>query len=159
MIGVDVSSGMLAEARRNCTAFTVANVEFMNDLSMVKEKVDFIITQYVLQHIHEKRGMEIIGSLIDRLSPQGIACIHFPYYLEVSPVRKTLKPLVYRSSFLQKTYNLLVKKDLYAPFTLTVPYDVNKILKMLEEKGISNLFLVNMKVDFAYDATIFVERT
>ena len=88
VVGVDVSLGMIAEARNNCAAYKITNIDFTNSLSNVKNGVDFIITEHVLQHIEKKRGVAIIDNLLEKLNPSGIACIHFPYYIEISSIKK-----------------------------------------------------------------------
>ncbi|HKJ31811.1 MAG TPA: class I SAM-dependent methyltransferase [Balneolales bacterium] len=57
--GVDVSESMLDEARKNCEARQITNVDFIksdDDLSLLNRKFNFIHSYIVFQHIPAKRG-------------------------------------------------------------------------------------------------------
>jgi SAM-dependent methyltransferase len=82
VVGVDVSDAMLAEARRNCDARSLANVAlFKSDdgLSQVPGRFDFIHCFIVFQHIPVARGIPLFARLLDRLEDGGIAAVQFTY--------------------------------------------------------------------------------
>jgi 2-polyprenyl-3-methyl-5-hydroxy-6-metoxy-1,4-benzoquinol methylase len=158
VVGVDVSLGMLEEAKRNCAFFNVFNVDFVDDLCKVTDKVDFVITRHVLQHINQKRGMEIIETFIEKLNPSGIASIHLPYYFERSSIKNALKLLMYKFHFTQKMYNLFIIRDVNAPFMFNYAYNLAKIFKSLNNKKIHNLFLQNERINTTYCVALFITK-
>jgi len=83
VVGVDVSTAMLAEARRNCERFGVSErvslVTSDDELSQVEGEFDLIHSFIVFQHIDARRGRDIAARLIGRLAPGGIASLHFTY--------------------------------------------------------------------------------
>ena len=82
VIGVDVSTSMLVEARKNCEEFGVENVELLlsdDKLVALNGTYDLIHSFIVFQHIAPERGREIFQILISRLKIGGVAAIHFSY--------------------------------------------------------------------------------
>lgn len=67
--GVDVSQGMLAEARRH----NHPGLRFMETIP--DERFDWVVSIIVLQHIPPERGYEILKTLLDRVAPDGGATI------------------------------------------------------------------------------------
>lgn len=78
--GVDISSGMLAEAARERMARGIApdNVAFQSELP--DAPYDWVNSYLVFQHIPPERGYELLARLLCGLSPRGIATIHMPAY-------------------------------------------------------------------------------
>jgi len=72
-IGVDVSPGMLAEARLN----DGPNVSFVE--TMPDRLFDWVVSHIVLQHIPPERGYAIIQQLLSRISDGGGATIHIVF--------------------------------------------------------------------------------
>jgi SAM-dependent methyltransferase len=82
VVGLDVSASMLAEARRNCDAYGVANVTLLrsdDELSALNGSFDFIHSFIVLQHIPVERGRTIFANLLQHLKSGGIGAIHLTY--------------------------------------------------------------------------------
>ena len=82
VIGIDVSSAMLAEARKNCESQGIANVEFYPSLQAVDPvhtQVDLVHTFIVMQHIPVRRGLAIMAALIDRIAENGVGMLHLTY--------------------------------------------------------------------------------
>jgi SAM-dependent methyltransferase len=93
--GVDVSSAMLAEARKNCASAGAVNVQLLpsdDRLSAVAGDFDFVHSYIVLQHIPVRRGEAIVAELVSRLAPDGIGVFHATYAR--APVT-SLRRLVY----------------------------------------------------------------
>lgn len=75
VIGLDISEGMLEEARKNCTERHTNNVKFLksdNDLFVLDGEFDFVHSCVVLPHIPISRGNHIFMRLIEHLSSEGI---------------------------------------------------------------------------------------
>ncbi|SDA36974.1 class I SAM-dependent methyltransferase [Sphingomonas sp. NFR15] len=67
--GVDISSGMLAEARKH----THPRLRFLDAIPI--EQFDWVVSAIVLQHIPPDRGYDILAELLGRVGPDGGATI------------------------------------------------------------------------------------
>jgi SAM-dependent methyltransferase len=82
VVGVDVSPAMLGEARANCEAHAVGNVQLLasdDALSPLQGDFDLIHSSLVFQHIPVERGRAIFARLLSLLRPGGIGAFHFAY--------------------------------------------------------------------------------
>jgi SAM-dependent methyltransferase len=82
VVGVDVSTSMLAEARKNCDARGLTNVSLVvsdDALSGVQETFDLVHTAIVLQHIDVPRGRRLIQRLIECVAPGGVGALQLTY--------------------------------------------------------------------------------
>ena len=82
VVGADVSASMLQEARRNCDAQQLTNVNLIvtdDSVSSMAEKFDLVHSFIVFQHIPPARGRLIFRNLLDRIAPAGVAAIHVLY--------------------------------------------------------------------------------
>lgn len=77
VVGVDISTGMLDEARRNCRELN--NVEFARSPEDLQGHFDFIHSYIVFQHIRATHGLVLMESLVSRLEEGGIGALHFIY--------------------------------------------------------------------------------
>ena len=86
--GVDVSTSMLEEARRNCDARQLRNVEFVasdDRLSLVNGRYNFVHSIIVIQHIPVERGRAIFSRLVDLLQDGGVGVLHVTYAKSYRP--------------------------------------------------------------------------
>jgi SAM-dependent methyltransferase len=74
--GVDVSPGMLAQARANGSGRAVYAG------TLPAGPADWINSYIVFQHIPPERGMILLESLLDRLAPGGLVSLHFTFSRE-----------------------------------------------------------------------------
>lgn len=82
VIGVDVSSAMLAEARTNAEKAKCRNIEFLGpnyDLAEISGEINFVHSYIVFQHIAPPRGYVFFEKLVDLLAPNGIGVCHFTF--------------------------------------------------------------------------------
>jgi SAM-dependent methyltransferase len=80
VVGVDVAPAMIAEARANCRRLAISNAELACDggeLDSVAGSFDFIHSVLVFQHLEPARGESVLARLCERLSPGGVAALHF----------------------------------------------------------------------------------
>lgn len=80
--GLDVSPGMLREARANCDARGLRNVSLLlsdDNLTVLDRDFDLIHSFIVFQHIPHERGRALIARLLQKLRPGGIGALHFVY--------------------------------------------------------------------------------
>lgn len=82
VVGLDVSPGMLLEARRNCEQRGLHSVRLLvsnDELNTLSDTFDLIHAFIVFQHIPIERGRDIFGRLLRHLRPGGVAAIHLTY--------------------------------------------------------------------------------
>lgn len=82
VVGVDVSEGMLEEARRNCVRFGIDNASFVlgdDTLTHVTGTFDLVHSYIVFQHITPSRAERLLRGLLARLSQPGMGIIHLLY--------------------------------------------------------------------------------
>jgi SAM-dependent methyltransferase len=97
VVGVDVSPAMLAEARKNCTEAGAHNVALCETDSAKFQSAgnfDFVHSFIVFQHIPPRAGLRLVRELIGRLSPGGVAALHFVYSVR--------RPLWWRWAYLAR---------------------------------------------------------
>jgi SAM-dependent methyltransferase len=82
VVGVDVSAAMIEEARRNCEARGLTNVELQvsdDGLTQLDGGFDLVHSSIVFQHIDIPTGRLLFRRLIELLAPGGIAALHITY--------------------------------------------------------------------------------
>ena len=140
VVGVDVSDSMLAEARNNAKKQGLANVLFVkgdDSLSRVSETFDFVHSFIVFQHIPPGRGVAIFKRLVDFLRDDGIGALHVTYSYSgaVSRRRRLLKAAKQSVPFFAGVVNVLKKRPLLEPIMQMNEYDLNHLLRILQESG------------------------
>jgi SAM-dependent methyltransferase len=160
VVGVDVSPAMLQEARKNCAARGVRNVEFVqgdDDLSQVTGQFDLITSYIVFQHIPIARGEILFRKLIGLLQEGGVAAIHFTYYdPRVSPAQEQAAasqplgrhraaiPRKMAGRLRRRTRELMARSrrrrgDEPEPWAIQMNnYNLNHLLLILQETGCHN---------------------
>jgi GT2 family glycosyltransferase/SAM-dependent methyltransferase len=81
-VGLDVSEGMLDEARRNCEIRGLGNVTLVRSddtLSALEGTFDLVHSSIVFQHIDVPRGRQLFKLLVQRLAPGGMGALHMTY--------------------------------------------------------------------------------
>jgi len=73
--GIDISPGMVTEARQAAAELGVGNAEFVNGSDHDGTGYDWINSCIVLQHIPPRRGYAILRDLLSRLAPGGVCSI------------------------------------------------------------------------------------
>jgi 2-polyprenyl-3-methyl-5-hydroxy-6-metoxy-1,4-benzoquinol methylase len=88
VIGVDVSPGMLEEARRNLSEY--GNVTLERAGSASSTSLDFVLSKIVFQHIPTSEGFRILELLAGRLSPGGVGILDLPVRYTGGRLRRAL---------------------------------------------------------------------
>lgn len=143
-VGMDISESMLTEARKNADKLGMFNLDFVisdDFLSQLKENFDFIHSYITLQHIPVKRGEMIIKQLISRLSPGGLAALHMPFVRNVSVLRKVANFIRVHIRILHVLGNILQGRPWSEPPMQMNRYNLNSILRILHESGVTNITL------------------
>jgi SAM-dependent methyltransferase len=142
--GVDVSSPMLQEARRNCESREIKNVELVgsdDSLSKVSGAFDFIHSYIVFQHIPIERGERLMRNLIDRLPENGIGALHFTYFTEISGKSKLLYRLRRASKLFHILMNMREGSAINNPLMQINEYNMNNLLHIIQQAGCHHTYL------------------
>ena len=133
--GIDISQNMLSEAERNCELRGLENVEFLQTDEFLKNKgpeFDFVHSSIVFQHIEPVVGLRILSKILERLKSGGIGALHFTYSTKPG-AKQSLLSKIYRDLPLAYRLRGLVKTNDDQSMIPMYLYDVNKILKALQE--------------------------
>lgn len=133
--GIDISEGMLEEAKKNQEELKIANCTFETHLLNVKDKYDLVHSIVVFQHIPAKIGFDNLIKLIDVLKSNGIGILQFTYYQRFKLTDK-LKYFLYR--FVPGAYlirNIIVGRPWMEPMMQMNLYNLNRLFKILQEKN------------------------
>lgn len=145
VVGVDVSKGMLNEAKSNCEKFGLNNVTFIesdDELSKVKGKFDLIHSAIVFQHIDTRRGEKIFRRMLEILNEDGVGVLHFTYDREKDKLsERVIKWLRENVPFAQGLINLIKRRDFNYPHIPMNKYNLNHLLLKLQENGCDRTML------------------
>lgn len=145
VVGVEISPDMIREAERNCAEMGVDNVTFVpsdDALSHVQNQFDLVLSYIVLQHIEPGRGMAILGRLLDKVAPEGLATIQ-------ASVRRPDRKLLGRAKYAVR-HNLpfvaalwnLVRGRGWSTLTMRMSeYDVVDILRLYKARGMGDVLV------------------
>lgn len=132
VLGVDISGGMLEEARKNCEHRSIKNASFsLSDdaLSRVRDKFDFIFCCKVFQHIPPKRGEIIFDKLLDKLDSGGVGVFDFCY--QGAPNH------TFYSQLKMKVKSFLKNE----PLMIMYNYNLNNLFGRMQNKEIDKLYV------------------
>ena len=144
VVGVDVSQSMLLEAGKNCRARGVTNAELVradDALSGLTGEFDFIHSFIVFQHIPVRRGERLAARLLDLLAEGGVAALHFTYCERASLARRMIEWSRKSVPLLGGLINVLHGRPARSPLMQTNHYDLNRIFRLLHERGCGEAFL------------------
>ena len=159
---VDVSNGMLETAKQNCLERGVTNVDFVrsdDSLSQITGKFDFIHSYLVFQHIPVRRGESIISRLLRLLNAGGMLAIHFPFTCKDSFIRKAVHSLRRNFVPLSMLANIMRGRPRNEPFIQMNCYDVNRVLSLISEQGIKDVFMEVVDAGGFISGFVFVKKT
>lgn len=134
--GVDVSSGMLAEASKNIKVAGLQNVTLVKSMDLAEGPFDLISTYIVMQHIPPKAGYDIIYKMAQRLSSDGCLFLH----VSLNSRRSIKEAVIYfvqqHMSWLWSLQNLLRGRGWGYPTMQMNVYNIFTIAKILEMNGV-----------------------
>jgi SAM-dependent methyltransferase len=140
IIGVDVSERALDEAARNCRAHGISNAKFVpsdDGLTAVMERVDFVHSFIVLQHIPPVRGEAIFRRLIGLLEDGGVGAVHFTcsWSSQTPLYRRVLAGGYLTVPGLFGIRNVLKGRPFGERLMEMNCYDVTRLMRILHEAG------------------------
>ena len=141
-IGVDVSDAMLKECELNCIENKISNIRLLNAAeysASFSEKVDFIHSYIVFQHIPVRKGISILLKLLENLSENGIGVLHFTFSKK-NNLRWFIEKIRNNVPLVSNIINIIRRRDFNYPTMQMNSYDINKILFILQKHGISEFY-------------------
>lgn len=138
--GVDVSSSMLAEAKRQADIKSIDNLSLIetSDCKELGENFyDFLHSYIVFQHIPVARGNTILDKLLASLRSGGVGVLHFTFSNRKYRAWKIIRMIPYN----KKIRNFLHGRPLNAPFMQMNEYDLNIIMKKIKHQGVRSCYL------------------
>ena len=161
VVGLDVAPEMLREAKKNCEARGISNVELVrsdDSLSNVTGTFDLIHSFIVFQHIPNKRGEKLMRRLIQRLDEKGIGALHFTYHTASSKPSKFLYRARRSFKLIHKLLNLREGNMLNSPLIQMNDYDLNKLLYIIQEEGCRYCYLHYTRHSNHFGAILFFQK-
>lgn len=159
VVGVDISTAMLDETRKNCAERNLTNVELKTSADFAQadsERYDFVHSYIVLQHIDPSVGYDIITKMLARLDKDGIGMLQVTFSNSMSRLAR-LRMQIYRDiPFVHDTVSRLRgRKEPQIPM---YQYDLNRIFQLLHESGCDESF-VRFSDHGMVGAMIFFRKT
>ena len=145
VVGLDVSTSMLEEARRNCDEQGLRNVRLSasdDSLSALYGSFDLIHSCIVFQHIPLDRGRAIFSKLLLHLRPGGVGAIHLTYsktrFASTHGLAPALPPTVVSSGADTPSSETSIPSNRTGadPEIQMNPYNVNEILFLMQCRGV-----------------------
>jgi 2-polyprenyl-3-methyl-5-hydroxy-6-metoxy-1,4-benzoquinol methylase len=139
VVGLDISTHMIAEAILNSERFGCQNIEYKSgNLSSINGNslFDFINTFIVLQHIPVDRGLSYISKMASMLNDNGVINVHVTVDRQQTFVRKFLYNVQKRITLVNMLANIMRKRPLKDSLMQMNEYPFLEIMKIFEQNGI-----------------------
>lgn len=148
VVGVDVSEGMLAEAKKNVDHRQLKNVLLSEEIPNLE--FDLIHSALVLQHIDTVRGTKIILNCWSRVSPGGLLAVQLPIQFNGSRMIWRLRQIRKVLPFLQIPYNVFSGSRWNKPGKQMNIYDLNLLSANLLQAGAKRVILLQQISDNSF---------
>lgn len=138
VVGLDISDGMITEAKRAASAANLTNIEY--DTSLNKHRFsaslyDFIHSFIVLQHIPIKSGEKIIADLLQSTKVGGVGVIHFTYENSESSIKSIMKGIAKSTVGLRPIVNILTGRKWNYPAMQMNNYPLSNMFRIFDGCG------------------------
>jgi SAM-dependent methyltransferase len=160
--GVDISSGMLAEAEKNCSAHGVQGVQLLHasEIDRIEAgSIDLVHSYIVFQHIPVSEGERLLRKLISLIAQGGIGAIHITFSNGHSSLRRAALAVRSRSRSVHGLLNGMQGKPLSLPLMQMNSYSMNRVMDILVESHCSNVHLEFTDHDGFRGAMFYFEKT
>lgn len=132
--GLDISPGMLAEARRHASA----NVNYVSALG--DETFDWLNSIIVFQHIPPKRGYQLMDDLLARVNPGGALSLHVTLFKDESFLTHLL-PSLRRGQWDGERFVSFNDVQGEVGGMEMYDYDMSRVIEMTSRHGFHNLII------------------
>jgi len=143
-VGVDISPGMLAEAKRKCSECGVTNARLIEAREMDcldPHSFDLVHSFIVFQHIPTAEGEQLLQNLIKLMAQGGIGVIHLTFADTRSALRRAALALRVRSRLVHGVFNKIQGRSFTWPLMQMNNYSMNRIFNMLIDLHCSNVHM------------------
>lgn len=143
VVGMDVSSAMLVETKKNCDAHGIDNVQLLvsdDALTLLGQQFGLIHSYIVFQHIPAERGRTIFGNLLRHTPVGGVGAIHFCYSKSHYEETHGVAPQAAATAESATGSSARVPNPLppsVDPEMQMNPYHMNEVLFLLQKAGVS----------------------
>jgi SAM-dependent methyltransferase len=131
VVAIDASPAMLATARRHAGSLT--NIELATALDA--RQFDLVNCFLVLQRMRPSEGLVILRKLAQRVRDGGVGVFHVPYRASVSRGVAIARTLRSRVPGVNAAMNVARRKPASTPFIESNTYDLNDVMRILQESG------------------------
>ena len=158
---VDRSPAMLDAARREAGEHGVSNVQFRTPAELFSsggQTFDFITCYFVMQRLPPDQGLPLLASLLDRLTPKGVAVFHIPFRSTASSALTALRWLRSAVPGMNALVNTARRRPAGEPFVRSYTYDLAAVFGVLKAGGIETMHLVFEPHEGLETALLYVEK-
>lgn len=135
VVGIDVSPGMLIEAKRNCSDLGARNVSFCRSPSELSGTFDFVHSFIVFQHIPVSHGLKLAQQLLDHLADDGVGALHFTYHYSGPKWRRGVYQLRKWIPGVNLISNIVRGRAARYPHVQMNAYPLDKLFALLQARG------------------------
>jgi SAM-dependent methyltransferase len=163
VVGIDVSPGMLEQARENCARYGASSVRLLHfdELdSLEPASFDLVHSFIVFQHIPVARGELILRRLANLVAEGGVGAIHFSY-CNTNPssvLRSSLKALRQRVGLVNGFANIVRRRPFFEPQMQMNSYSINRIFDILIDAHCSNVHVEFSNHGGFHGAMLYFEK-
>jgi SAM-dependent methyltransferase len=136
LVGIDVSAGMLAHARRALDARGHVNVALCNTIAQarsIQHNFDWVCSYIVLQHIPPDHGFALIEDLLAAIKPGGFLTLHINAFQD-----GTIQKPNWKGRLRERLVGLFAPRHASQPRLSMYHYDGVALGKLLFKYGFSN---------------------
>ncbi len=134
--GVDISPGMLEQARKNAPA----NTRFLT--AIPDEIFDLVISLIVFQHIPAQKGYGIFADLLGHIAPGGAFAIQVTLYKDQPFLNRMLEPIT-RATWDGETVKIFEDVPWPAGTMLMHDYDLTRLFSIAQRSGFVELHMIH----------------
>lgn len=150
--GIDISPGMLAEARRH----DKPGLRFLE--AIPDETFDWVVSAIVLQHIPPQRGYGLIEQLLDRVAPNGGITLQVMFGRTLRHERAPGARLVIDEGGVRPATARRSRKAPGAGEMLMHDYDLSRVVGLFYRAGMTSLMLDHIDHGGLIGATIHARK-
>lgn len=150
--GVDISPGMLAEARKHDRP----GLRFLS--SLPDELFDWVVSNIVLQHIPPQRGYEIIEQLLERVAPEGGVTLQIMFGRTARHEKSVGARLVIDQAGVWPAMTRWRRKRVAPGRMLMHDYDLSRVVGLFYRAGMKQLTLDHCDHGGMIGATIYARK-
>lgn len=160
-VGVDVSPGMLAEARKNCAERGVGSAELLlvHEMDCLgPRRFDLVHSFIVFQHIPISEGERLFSKLVNLIDERGVGVIQMTFSDVRSALHRAVFAMRVRSRLVHGMINTIQGKPFSQPAMQMNSYSMNRIFNILVDLHCSNLHLEFTDHNGFRGVTLYFER-